>query len=83
MPGNVKDNIETNRLNFVVNRDGLSNAVLFAKQSIQMYRTSVLLSRKRGYTNPHHASLPHYRRGFIESYCAFKRFVAQNDGNHE
>ena len=63
------------RLNFIILRDGLSAAHDFAKRTIIQYRKSVLRSRKRGFSNPHFASLPEYRRKFIESYCEFKAFT--------
>ena len=69
---------EEERLSFTEKRDGIDGAVAFAKQSMAVYRTCVLRSRKRGFDRPHHASLPEYRRGFIESYLAFKRYVAMN-----
>lgn len=66
---------EKKRLAFVEQRDGAKEAVAFAKRTMQTYRTCVLRSRKRGFKNPHHASLPEYRRGFIESYLVFKKYV--------
>jgi hypothetical protein len=67
---------EEHRLAFLENRDGKDAAKEFAKRTMRMYRSAVLASRKRGFDKPHHASLPEYRRGFIESYCALKRYVA-------
>lgn len=66
---------EEQRLAFIEQHDGVKGAVDFARQGMQIYRTCVLRSRKRGFGNPHHASLPEYRRGFIESYLAFKNYV--------
>lgn len=63
------------RLAFVENRDGVDGAVNFAKRAMSQYRKAVLNSRKRGSVKPSHASLPEYRRGFIESYLAFKKYV--------
>jgi hypothetical protein len=40
-----------------------------------------LHSRKRGFNPPHHASLPEYRQGFIESYLAFKAYIKNNIGS--
>lgn len=68
--------VEERRLAFVEERDGVAGAVDFARRSMQQYRTAVLNSRKRGSVKPSHASLPEYRRGFIESYLAFKRYIA-------
>lgn len=69
---------EERRLAFVKARDGVAGAVDFARQGTEVYRKAVLCSRKRGFERPHHASLPEYRRGFIESYLAFKRYVRQH-----
>ncbi len=66
---------EKQRLGFVENRDGIAGAIAFARQCRSQYRKAVLASRKRGLTKPSHASLPEYRRGFIESYLAFKRYI--------
>lgn len=66
---------EDRRLRFMEQRDGIAGAVDFAQRTMKMYRTAVLCSRKRGFDKPHHASFREYRRGFIESYCAFKRYV--------
>ena len=78
---------EKQRLGFVENRDGNAVAIAFAMQSRSQYRKAVLISRKRGFTKPSHASLPEYRRGFIESYLAFKRYIethnALNDQGHK
>lgn len=68
---------ECNRLAFVRNRDG--TATDFAKQIVSQYRKAVLTSRKRGYAKPSHASLPEYRRGFIESYLVAKRYRENPD----
>jgi hypothetical protein len=69
------NNIETQRLASIEAQDGKHGAVDFARRTMAIYRTCVLRSRKRGFTTPHHASLPEYRRGFIESYCAFKSYL--------
>lgn len=63
---------ECERLAFIKTRDG--SAVDFARQIVTQYRRAVLTSRKRGYEKPSHASLPEYRRGFIESYLVAKRY---------
>jgi hypothetical protein len=66
---------EEQRLAFIEQRDGVKGTIAFAEQGMQIYRTCVLRSRKRGFDRPHHASLPEYRRVFIESYLAFKNYV--------
>lgn len=69
---------EQQRLQFITERDGIDGAVDFARRTLKIYRTAVLRSRKRGHDKPHHASIPEYRRKFIESYCAFKKFIKDN-----
>jgi len=69
------NNTETQRLAFIEARDGKTGAADFARRTMSIYRTCVLRSRKRGFATPHHASLPEYRRGFIESYCALKSYL--------
>lgn len=69
---------EKQRLAFIEARDGIDGALAFAKQTLKIYRKAVLTSRKRGHTKPHHASLPEFLTGFIESYIVFKRYVAQH-----
>lgn len=71
---------EMERLSFIESRDGLAAAILTATQILKVYRRSVLCSRKRGAVRPHHASLPEYRRGFIESYCVCKKFILERHG---
>ena len=66
---------EKQRLGFVEIRDGIAGAIAFAMQCRSQYRQAVLTSRKRGFTKPGFASLPEYRRGFIESYLAFRRYI--------
>lgn len=74
---------EEQRLAFVEQRDGVEGAVEFARQGIKIYRTCVLRSMKRGFAKPHHASLPEYRRGFIESYLAWKHYIKTHNALDE
>jgi hypothetical protein len=76
---------EQSRIDFLINRDGIACARKWAARTAKIYRQSVLQSRKRGYgigalshKKPHHASFPYYRRTFIESYLALKRFARAN-----
>lgn len=69
---------EEARLALVEAREGVAGAVAFARQTLRLYRKAVLTSRKRGFSQPHFASLPEYRRGFIESYLAFKKYAAEH-----
>ena len=70
---------EDERLAILIDRDGLSAAVDFAKRTLQIYRTAVLTSRKRGHKKPHHASLPEYRGKFIKTYLYYKQFIKNNE----
>jgi hypothetical protein len=72
---------EQERLKFVESRDGIEGAKAFAKRTMQIYRSCVLRSRKRGYKNPHHASIPEYRESFIRSYLEFKHYLLK-ENNH-
>jgi len=72
-------NSEKERLETVFMMYGIDETIRFAKQTLLTYRKAVLQSRKRGFSKPHHASLPEYRRGFIESYCYLKHFLKVNN----
>lgn len=69
------DNMESTRLASVEARDGIAGALEFAKRTMVQYRRAVLNSRKRGSMRPSHGSIPEYRRGFIESYLSFKKYI--------
>ena len=69
---------EEARLAFMEMKHGKNEALAFAERAMRQYRKAVIRSRKRGYKNPHYASLPEYRRRFIESYCAFKQYLSKN-----
>lgn len=66
---------ESARIAFLEQRDGKDGALEFAKRTIHIYRKAVLTSRKKGFGKPNHASLPEYRRSFIESYKFLKGYV--------
>lgn len=66
---------EGNRIDFLVNRDGLESALESVRVILIVYRRAVLHSRKRGHQNPHFASTPNYRETFIRSYAEFKKFL--------
>lgn len=70
---------EKYRLSFIEGRDGKEAAIEFAKQTAAIYKRAVLMSKKRGFVKPHFASLPEYRRSFIESYCILKAYLAKNE----
>lgn len=69
---------EHQRLAFIEGRDGKDAAIAFAKQTYQNYRKAVLSSRKRGVTKIHFASLPEYRRSFIESCAIFRQYLGRD-----
>lgn len=75
--------VETERLQFIVERDGLVEAVHFAKTTLENYRKAILHSVKRGHRNPHHASIQDYRLKFIESYLGFKAFLREHQAADE
>ena len=77
----IADAAEIDRLAFMEMKHGKNEALAFAERAMRQYRKAVTRSRKRGYKNPHYASLPEYRRRFIESYCAFKRYLREADIN--
>jgi len=62
---------EGNRLHFIMQRDGLNGAINFARQTMKIYRTSVV---KKTF-----ASSPVYKETFIKSYLDFKRFIKENE----
>lgn len=69
--------IEHDRLTFIIERDGIDGAIKFAKQTYNVYRTSLKQSRKRGHKKPHHATIPEYRLGFVLSCLAFRKFLRE------
>lgn len=63
---------EVQRLNFLIERDGLQAARDWACRTRGLYRVAVL-------NKDHYASKGKYRRMFIESYLEFKQFCEGND----
>lgn len=70
---------EEQRLKFVEERDGVDGAIDFAKQTLKVYRMALRRSRKRGFNPPHHATLPEYRLGFIESCLDFRAYLRKEE----
>lgn len=66
---------EFERLAFVTHRDGPEAALAFARQTLFVYRTCLFRSRKRGFSFPHHASLPEYRRAFVQSCLELRNYL--------
>lgn len=71
MSPNSHRDAEIQRLWFLAQRDGLHAAVEFARRTYAKYRECLRLDGKNG-RKFHHASLPAYRRGFIESCLVFR-----------
>ena len=71
---------EEDRIKFMLERDGAEAAMDFIKRTYATYRKALMQSRKRGYTKPHHASLPEYRCSFIESCVVFRKYIHQQKG---
>ncbi len=69
---NMKHNAmdEEARIRFLLERDGLEATITWVWRTLRMYRAGVLDKR-------HHGSSAEFRRGFIESYCYFKRWLAR------
>ena len=67
------------------NREGVTAAVLFARQGMQVYRKSVLRSQKRGYdrTECHHCSFMEFREAAIRCYLAMRRYWYTNKNRME
>lgn len=73
---------EVDRLNFIINRDGMEAAKEFAARGIKIYRDGVLRSHKRKkFRNfsddykPSHLSVDPYRRFAIRSYLQYREFL--------
>ena len=69
---------EYERLEYIEKQRGTEAAIEFANKTLVIYRKAVLCSRKRGYEKPHYASFPEFKRYFIESYLAFKRYKLEH-----
>lgn len=61
---------ESQRIAFLVDRDGLAVAVKWVQRTMRLYREAVL--DRTGF-----ARTDLYRRGFIQSYCDFKRWLGR------
>lgn len=59
--------LEDNRLKFLIGRDGMNGALDFAQRTKNIYRSATL----RGLPD-------RFRRGYIQSYLAFKQFIKDN-----
>lgn len=62
------------RLLFIQERDGKKGARDFAQRTLAKYRECLRQDGKRG-RKFHHASLPQYRRGFVESCVEFRNYL--------
>jgi hypothetical protein len=70
-------NIETERLTFIEMRDGKAAAMVWATEKMKSYKNALLQTRRWGHARPHHATLPQFRKSFIESYLAFKKYIKE------
>ncbi|HET7634092.1 MAG TPA: hypothetical protein VFK51_05120 [Burkholderiales bacterium] len=73
-PDTVALSKERDRIEFLVDRDGLAIAVTWVRRTMRLYREAVL--DRTGF-----ARTDLYRRGFIQSYCDFKRWLGRIDAN--
>ena len=74
---------EADRFNFLVDRDSLEEALVFAERTYKSYRMAVLRDGKRTLPTKavgarHFASLPTYRKEYIQSYLYLKNKVLTN-----
>jgi hypothetical protein len=60
---------EGDRIALLLARDGKDATIEWVLRTTRIYRKAVL-------NRNHFASTSEYRRGFIESYCDFKRWLA-------
>jgi len=72
---------EKDRLRFIVQRDGLEEAISFAKRTNENYRKCMMQDGRRlengeGRNQVHFASLREFKDGFEESCVEFERFLA-------
>jgi hypothetical protein len=68
--------IEQKRLQFLMDRDGPEATLVFAIQTMKIYRHAFFARDKEGHKLYVH--LKEHRRGFLESIVAFKRYIAAN-----
>lgn len=73
---------EVQRIKFVINTHGMTEAIRFATTTEKVYRTSVLRSRKRGFDKPNHLSFSPFRERAILSYLQFRDFL-KNPGEYQ
>lgn len=65
---------EQNRIQFLLQRDGLPATIAWVDRTLRIYRAAVL-------DQHHFASTNGFRRGFVESYCEFKRWLSTVRGH--
>jgi hypothetical protein len=61
---------EEHRIRFLLQRDGLPATIAWVRRTLRIYRIAVL-------DKSHYASSSVFRKGFIESYCDFKRWLRE------
>lgn len=72
--------IESRRLHMLEQRDGVDGAIVFAARTYDGYREALRHSRRRGFKDPSHASLPEYRLSFVRSCLAFRAYLRARRG---
>lgn len=72
-------NTEEQRIAFMEARDGQEAAHDFVKRTYNSYKKALMSSRKRKATRVHFASLPEYRRSFIESCVVFRAYKQKHN----
>lgn len=66
---------EWNRILFVQERDGMVAAREFVKRTYAKYKECLRMTGPKHGRKLHHASLPQFRRGFVESCLAFRDYL--------
>lgn len=66
---------EVRRIRFILKRDGMDEAIAFAKQGIISYRKGVLATRKKYGNKSSHLSIDPYKKYAIESYLQYRDFL--------
>jgi len=64
---------ERRRIEFLIHRDGVEVAKAWVLRTLRIYRTAVLQNGRHG-RSLHYASNSYYKKGFIDSYLALKRY---------
>lgn len=66
---------EWNRIRFLIERDGLEDALLWCRNTLKIYRSAVL-DRGNDNRRAHYASTREFKATFVRSYQDFKQFIS-------